>query len=465
MDFYDISFRIRKKISRYFSYRKYIKSENRESVEKSVVQEILFSIVVPVYRTPQKYLKAMIDSVMTQTYGRWELVLADAGSDGTGKSVNTDQVKAYKDPRIKYFILKSNAGISANTNEAIKAASGDWIVFADHDDTLACTALQRIYEAIQSHPECGYIYTDEDKISASGRRRYDPYFKPDYNPDLLCGMNYISHLSAVRRTVLGEAGLLDPEMDGSQDYDLTLRCVEKLGPEQIVHIPEVLYHWRSAAGSTAKAQENKLYAYEAGRRAIQNHIDRLGIPGEVEELPLHGRYRIRYEWSGKPMVSVIISGEGSEAARSRIRQNTQYDNYEILMEDSIDSARGEYIIYYDSHINPENPTWMTELLDVCQRKDVGAAGAEIIDRKKRIWHAGISVDEAGKKEYRFRGYPCENPGYMGELLVCRDYDAVSEKCMIVRRGLAGKTAAAIINEGYRVVFTPFAKVYYEGEAR
>ena len=254
-------------------------------------------------------------------------------------------------------------------------------------------------------------------------------------------------------------------MDGSQDYDLTLRCVEKLGPEQIVHIPEVLYHWRSAAGSTAKAQENKLYAYEAGRRAIQNHIDRLGIPGEVEELPLHGRYRIRYEWSGKPIVSVIISGEGSEAARSRIRQNTQYDNYEILMEDSIDSARGEYIIYYDSHINPVNPTWMTELLDVCQRKDVGAAGAEIIDRKKRIWHAGISVDEAGKKEYRFRGYPCENPGYMGELLVCRDYDAVSEKCMIVRRGLAGKTAAAIINEGYRVVFTPFAKVYYEGEAR
>ena len=465
MDFYDISFRIRKKISRYFSYRKYIKSENRESVEKSVVQEILFSIVVPVYRTPEKYLKAMIDSVMTQTYGRWELVLADAGSDGTGKSVNTDQVKAYKDPRIKYFILKSNAGISANTNEAIKAASGDWIVFADHDDTLACTALQRIYEAIQSHPECGYIYTDEDKISASGRRRYDPYFKPDYNPDLLCGMNYISHLSAVRRTVLGEAGLLDPEMDGSQDYDLTLRCVERLSPEQIVHIPEVLYHWRSAAGSTAKRQENKLYAYEAGRRAVQAHIDRLGIPGRVEELSLHGRYRIRYEWSGKPMVSVIISGEGSEAARSRIRQNTQYDNYEILMEDSIDSARGEYIIFYDSHINPETPTWMTELLDVCQRKDVGAVGAEIIDMKKRIWHDGISVDEEGKKEYRARGYPCENPGYMGELLVCRDCDAVSEKCMIVRRGLAGKTAAAIINEGYRVVFTPFAKVYYEGEAR
>lgn len=462
---YDYCFRLRKKMSRYFAYCRYMRTENRGSDEKTTDQSVLFSIVVSVYRTPEKYLKAMIDSVMTQTYGRWELVLADAGSDGTGKSVNTDQVKAYKDPRIKYFILKSNAGISANTNEAIKAASGDWIVFADHDDTLACTALQRIYEAIQSHPECGYIYTDEDKISASGRRRYDPYFKPDYNPDLLCGMNYISHLSAVRRTVLGEAGLLDPEMDGSQDYDLTLRCVEKLGPEQIVHIPEVLYHWRSAAGSTAKRQENKLYAYEAGRRAVQAHIDRLGIPGRVEELPLHGRYRIRYEWSGKPMVSVIISGEGSEAARNRIRQNTQYDNYEILMEDSIDSARGEYIIFSDSHINPENPTWMTELLDVCQRKDVGAAGAEIIDRKKRIWHAGISVDEAGKKEYRFRGYPCENPGYMGELLVCRDYDAVSEKCMIVRRGLAGKTAAAIRNEGYRVVFTPFAKVYYEGEAR
>ena len=288
----------------------------------------LYSIVVAVYKPKQKDLEALIDSVKAQTYEKWELILADAAGNSFAKL-------AAGDDRIKYFSLGSNEGISANTNEAIKKATGDWILFADHDDTLAPDALYQIHRRILENPDAGFIYSDEDKISADGRKRFEPVFKTDYNPDLLCSENYISHLSAVKRTVMDEAGLLDPAYDGAQDYDFTLRCVERLRDDQIIHIPEVLYPWRTSSASTAADQENKLYAFEAGKRAVQAHLDRIGIPAEVTEMLRHGRYRVHYHWDSTPLVSVIIPNKDHIDDLSRcldsIRNKTDYPSYEIII--------------------------------------------------------------------------------------------------------------------------------------
>lgn len=466
---FDYWFRLIIKIKKFFNYRRYICKENNLNNTQTNDNDLLFSIVVPVYKTPSKYLKGMIDSIISQSYKKWELILADAGGEGQTYSKNSDIISEYKDSRINYLLLKRNNGISANTNEAIKRITGDWIVFVDHDDILAKNALMDIYQGIKNNFDCGYVYTDEDKVNASGRKRYDPYFKPEYNPDLLCGMNYISHLSAVKKTVLDKVGMLDQDKDGSQDYDLTLRCSELLRADQIVHIPEILYHWRSAAGSTAKKQNNKMYAYEAGRKAVQDHIERLGIPGTVEELQLHGRYRIHYKWDLKPFISVIIFGDHEESVEKSIQVHTDYYNYEIVPGANIDTARGDYILFVDSNIRIINDEWMSEMIDICQRKDVGVVGAEIIYKKNRIWHAGINIDEKGDLNYIFRGYPSNNPGYMGELLVCKDYDAVSDKCMLVRRELVmenkmkcnGDICKLAKERGFKVVFTPFAKVYYK----
>lgn len=476
----------------------------------------LFSIVVPVFNTPEKYFKALIDSVKGQTYENWELVLADAGT----KKKNLDD----PDKRIKYVVLSDNGGISANTNEAIKQASGDWIVFADHDDLLSFDALFKVYLAIKSHPDAGYVYSDEDKISASGKKRLDPNFKPDYNPDLLCGMNYISHLSVVRKTLIDEVGLLDPEMDGSQDYDLTLRCVEKLKDDQIIHIPEVLYHWRMAPGSTADKQESKLYAFEAGRRAVQAHIDRLGIPGTVEETNLHGRYRIKYHWQKRPKVSVIIPNmdhvEDLRRCINSIFTKTDYPDYEIVIIEnnskkeetflyykelekdsrvtivtykgsfnysainnySVSFAKGDFFLLLNNDTEVISSNWMSEMVDNCIRSDVGIVGAKLYYDDDTIQHAGVVIGLGGVAGHVFRTFPKSDPGFMGRLVVCQDYCAVTAACMLVKRSAFEKAGgfsedlAVAFNDidfclkvgkmGYRVLFTPFAELYhYESKSR
>lgn len=484
----------------------------------------LFSIVVPIYKTPEKYLRALLDSVKKQTYGKWELILADAGADDSGKSINTRMLQSEHDVRIKYFILDKNAGISANTNEAIKKSSGDWIVFADHDDTLAYDALFRAYMCIRKKPDAGYIYSDEDKINASGRKRFDPNFKPDFNPDMLDSTNYISHLSIVKKSLLDEVGYLNPEFDGSQDYDLTLRCTEKLRPDQIIHIPEVLYHWRSTQNSTAGNQESKLYAFEAGKRAVQAHLDRLGIPGTVEELKLHGRYRIHYQWDKRPLVSIIIPNKDHVDDLRRcitsILKKTRYPHYEIIVVENnstepeteayykkiekedrirvikyeggfnysainnygVRFANGDFFLLLNNDTEVISPDWLDEMVDVCMRDDVGIVGAKLYYPDNTIQHAGVVIGLGGVAGHIFQTFPAKDPGFMCRLIFCQDYSAVTAACMLVKReafekahGLSENLAVAfndidfclkVGKEGYRVVFTPFAELYhYESKSR
>ena len=250
----------------------------RQRKEKFPV-EPLFSIVIPAFQTPEKYLKEMLDSILAQTYGKWEVCIAD----GSPKGKSLEKIlKRYseKDSRVRYRILGENLGISGNTNAAMDMAKGDYIVLADHDDTLTPDALYELAKAVNKDQDNDVIYSDEDKLDMDGGALFEPHFKPDFNIDLLTSTNYICHLFAVKRELVEKVGKFDHEFDGAQDYDFIFRCTEKA--KKICHVPKVLYHWRCHQDSTASNPESKMYAFEAGARAIKAHFDRLGI--EVESI-------------------------------------------------------------------------------------------------------------------------------------------------------------------------------------
>lgn len=272
---------------------------------KTVFQEnIKFSLVVPLYKTDKYLLKALVDSVLAQTYSNWELCLSDgSGADSPIRSILEEYQK--KDPRIKVVFNEKQLQISDNTNAAIGIATGNYIAFADHDDTLAEEAFYQMAKEISQHPEAELIYSDEDIIDIRGNRLF-PHFKPDFNPDYLCCVNYICHLVVVKRTLLDRTGLLRPEYDGSQDFDFLLRCTEHTDSEKIRHIPKILYHWRSHEGSTAGNPDDKPYAVIAGEKALAGHYERMGIKAEVEYTGCPVVFRTRFVIEGDPKVSILI---------------------------------------------------------------------------------------------------------------------------------------------------------------
>lgn len=251
-------------------------------------EQTVFSVVVPVYKTPVDYYKQMIESLLAQTYPYFELILADASKEETLKEI----AESYGDERIRYVELSDNAGISANTNEAIAHATGDYIALLDHDDFLTPDALYEMRMAAKDNPVL--IYSDEDKCDGDGERFYEPHFKLDFNLDLLLSNNYICHFSGIRTDVMKEL-LLRPEYDGAQDFDLMLRIAAKYDGSQIVHIGKVLYHWRCHTGSTAANPESKRYAYEAGKRAIEDFLQSKGWEATVSHTKHLGFYEVKYE--------------------------------------------------------------------------------------------------------------------------------------------------------------------------
>ena len=251
------------------------------------------SIVVPLYKTPEKYLRQLVDTVKAQTYPNWELCLSDgSGADSPIRKL-LDSL-ASSDERIKVIFHEKPLQISENTNAGIEAATGDYIAFADHDDELTPHALFQCVKALNENRDIRILYSDEDKMSMDGHKFFQPHFKPDYNPDLLCTVNYICHLFVVDREIISQVGMLRKEFDGAQDYDFIFRCVETVKPEQIYHIPRILYHWRCHEDSTAENPESKTYAFEAGKRAIEEHYKRTGINAEVLQGEFLGLYRTRF---------------------------------------------------------------------------------------------------------------------------------------------------------------------------
>ncbi|MCI8511517.1 MAG: glycosyltransferase, partial [Lachnospiraceae bacterium] len=403
-----------------------------------------FSIVIPVFRTLETYLKEMLDSVREQTYANWELCIADGSP--AGQSLER-VLKRYADldERIRYVVLGENRGISGNTNAGLALAKGEFVVLADHDDRLTPDALYRLAEAINENPGCDVLYSDEDKLDMDGGALFEAHFKPDFNPDLLTSVNYICHLFAVKKEILEWAGGFRREFDGAQDYDFIFRCTEAAA--KIVHIPRVLYHWRCHQDSTASNPESKLYAFEAGARAIKAHYERTGIKAlSVEKGVDYGIYHTRFAIDGNPLVSVIIPNKDhtpdldncirpiltrgtyknlefivvennstapetfsyyetiqKEFANVHVVRWEREFNYSAINNFGVTFAKGEYLLFLNNDIGLIAEDFVEEMLGFCQREDVGAVGARLLYEDDTIQHAGVVIGFGGIAGHTFIG--------------------------------------------------------------
>lgn len=479
----------------------------------------VISVVVPLYRTAEPFLCQMIESVQNQTYPHWELCIADGSVDGgaTGRIVE----RYLSDSRIHYQVLEQNLGISDNTNAAIAMASGAYVALFDHDDLLTEDALFEIAsEAVRSGADL--IYTDEDKIKGDTGERYQPNFKPDFNPDLLRANNYICHLVAVRRSLVDLVGGLNREYDGAQDHEFLFRCVEQT--EKIAHIPKVLYHWRVHAASTADNPLSKKYAYDAGKRAVSEHIRRCGEEAEVTDTKFPGFYRVKYRLDGEPLVSIIIPNkderETLKSCLESIWTRSTYRNYEIIIIENnstdpetfeyyekikrqngirvvywkegfnysalnnfgFSHAKGDYIVCLNNDITVITPDWLERMLGQCQRNRVGIVGARLYYPDDTIQHAGVIVGIGGVAGALFVGMARERSGYLRKAILQQDLSAVTAACMMVDRkaweaagGFCEELAVAfndidfclkVREKGYLVVYEPNVEMYhFESKSR
>ena len=346
-----------------------VKKEELEEQRKKIFSyQPLFSVVVPLYRTKPEFLKEMIGSIQAQTYGNWQLCLADGSlsGDDAGTAENgqvpvtelTPLLEQYAkaDKRITFTTLPKNLGISGNTNAALALAAGDYIVLADHDDIVPANALYELADALNQDRSIDVLYSDEDKISMDGKKRFEPHFKPDFDLDLLCSVNYICHLFAAKKELVDMAGGFCSEYDGAQDLDFILRCCENA--KNIRHIPKILYHWRCHMQSTAANPESKLYAFEAGRRAIEAHYSRIGVPAAVENAAFYGMYRTKYDWKEKPLVSIIIPNKDHrkdlETCVNSILEKTTYPNIEFIIVENNSTEQETFDYYKDLETMREN---------------------------------------------------------------------------------------------------------------
>ncbi|MBL1229653.1 glycosyltransferase family 2 protein [Enterococcus sp. BWB1-3] len=437
--------------------------------------QVLISVVIPVYNVEVRWLDKCIQSIKDQTYTNWELCIADDAS--TNKEL-LDALAAYEksDSRIKVVFRKENGHICKATNSALEIAEGEFVALLDNDDELAPNALYEVAALLNEHPELNLIYTDEDKIDESGTRS-DPAFKPQWSPDLLMGTNYISHLGVYRRSIIEEIGGLREGFEGAQDYDLVLRFTEKTAPETIAHIPKVLYHWRMLDTSTAANQGSKNYAFLAGQKALQEALNRRGIAGSVESGAANGLYRVTYDIPEKEMVSIIIPTRNGYKDLKRcvdsIVEKTEYPNFEIIVADngsdeaqmeelyshyetmlgdrftklSIDipfnfskinnlaakEAKGKYLLFLNNDTKVINMNWLTNMVSLAQFDHVGTVGAKLYYENNTIQHAGVIVGLGGVAGHGHHTYPKGDFGYFGKLVVNTDYLAVTAACVMIKK--------------------------------
>jgi len=443
----------------------------------------LISILVPIYETPERYLRDMIESVVNQTYSNWQLVMVDGSKRDEGIPHTETIIREYmtEDRKIVYAPLEKNMGIAMNTNMAFNLSTGEYITLLDHDDMLTKDALYCVVKELQQE-KYYVIYSDEDKISEDGTKVSDPAFKPDFSIDLLRAHNYITHLFVVERKLLLEVGGFDSEYDGAQDYDVALKCSEKT--KNIKHIPRVLYHWRINDKSVALNPHKKEYAKEAGKRALQAHIERCGCFATVTHTENWGMYKVSYDTPGNPLLSIVIPGGNDRAIIERcvgpLFEKTRYSDFELIIvnpytDDSVlqkfyarlestrrnikvlefsgtpgvinmrnygaSKAKGDYILFLDYGVEKLEVTAVKEMLGHCMRKDVGVAGGALFDDRGFTLSQGIAVGINGPFSHLYKGIKKGDLGYLMHNRVNADYSAVSGACMMVKtalfRGLGG----------------------------
>lgn len=497
-------------------YEAYVPDEetlNRQRKRK-FLNAPLISVVVPAYHTPPLFLRQMLDSLVAQTYGGWELCIANGSPDDKEMEAVLEEYEK-RDSRIRHENLKENLGIAENTNAAFRMAKGEFIGLLDHDDLLAPNALYEIVLALEKNPEADVVYTDEDKVTTDLKEHFQPHLKPDFNLDLLRSNNYICHFFTVRREIVEQVGGFRKEFDGAQDYDFIFRCTEEA--RKILHIPEILYHWRTHKESTADNPASKMYAFEAGKRAIEAHLKRTGTDGEVSHTPDLGFYRVKYPVKGEPLISIIIPNkdekESLEACLKSIWEKTTYKNYEIIVVENNSTsdeifqyykeisqkgvrllrwkkefnysainnfgaahAKGEFLLFLNNDVTVITPDWLTELAGLCQRKEVGAAGVKLLYPDNTIQHAGCVIGIGGIAGHMFVDMPANRTGYLHKASLLQDMSAVTAACMIMKKqvfdqvgGFTEELAVAFndvdlclkINKaGSLVVYDPYVQLYH-----
>lgn len=500
----------------------FTEQELAEQRKHQFPKSIKFSIVVPLFNTPEKFLREMIQSVIDQTYANWELCLADGSDAEHGLVERICRQYAKKDSRIKYKKLEKNLGISGNTNACLEMASGDYIGLFDHDDLLHPAALYEVMRAI-CEQGADFIYTDENTFHNSPKDAFCPHFKPDFSPDTLRSYNYICHFVVFRHELMNDAGKFRSEFDGSQDYDMVLRLTEKA--KKIVHIPEILYYWRAHQNSVASDISAKPYTLNAARNALAEHLKREHLDGKVLDSTIPSTYKIQYAIKKSPKVSIVIPNmDHIEVLRTcidSILDKTTYENYEIIIiennsknEETFSYYReleknscvkivnwigkfnysainnfgvqqavtGEYITLLNNDIEVITPDWIEQMLMFAQRTDVGAVGAMLYYPDETIQHAGVILGVGGVAGHSHKNFNRGSYGYMSRATIVQNLSAVTFACVMIPRnvwdevgGLDESFAVAfndvdmcmrIRKAGYLIVWTPYAELYhYESKSR
>jgi len=473
------------------------------------------SIVVPMYNTDKNMLKEMVRSVQQQTYSNWELCIAD----GSPKINNMLQKISENDTRIKYNFLNENKGISGNSNEALKMAEGQYVALLDHDDTLAPFALYEVVKCINENPSVEFIYSDEDMLSRMFGTRGYPAFKPDFSIDFLRTCNYICHFSVLKKELMDSLEGFRSEYDGSQDHDLVLRVSEKTN--KIEHISKILYHWRTVTTSFSNNTKTRMKAWEAGRKAVQDHLNRIGITATVEKGKIFGRYKINYKIFGNPLVTILIPNKDEVQTLNRciesILEKTSYKNYKIVIIENnsknketfdyydkikenknieiieykekgfnyskiinfgVKNTTGEYILQLNNDIEVISPNWIESMLQYIQRKDVGVVGAQLYYYDNTIQHAGVIVGIGGTAGHLYVG-SAKGRGEANEL---KNLSAVTGACLLSKRSIYEEVnfmteefevalndidfCLKVREKGYLVVYNPYTELYhYESKSR
>lgn len=417
----------------------------QREVEFSV--QPLISIVVPTYQTPIPFLKDMIDSVRKQSYEKWELCIADGSLNGDENDTKIIRVReelnrySMKDKRIKVVYLEENQGIAENTNQALALATGEYIGLFDHDDMLTPDALYEIVKAINDY-DYDVLYTDEDKISEDSHDYKKPVFKPDYSPELLCANNYITHFFVAKKSIVDRLGGFRKEYDGSQDYDFIFRCVELA--KKVGHVSKVLYHWRMHGGSVAGDPTSKMYAYDAGKKAIQSHYERVGIQANVEHMERLGLYHTEYKMIKQPLISVIIYGEDDEKKKrcSEWFKRKDYSNLEILASAGInveeinalaEKARGSYLFFVSENLESVERDALQQMAGVLQIQNVGAVSGKVIGRKHTVEDVGVVFRTNGDLCKANYGIGDCDYGDMFRAKVMSNYSILSLNCFMTHK--------------------------------
>ena len=495
-----------------YSFDDHIQEETRQEMISSFKKNPKISILMPTFNSETTFLRKAIKSVERQYYGNWELCIVDDCSERENVKEILEQKKNSK---IKIKLLNKNLGIGGASNECLKMASGEYVILLDHDDELSNNCLLEIVREINQNSDADYIYSDEDKIDLEGRH-VEPFFKPDWSPDLFLSYNYPIHVSVFKKEILTNIGGFRTGYDGAQDYDLILRYLESV--RKIAHIPKVLYSWRKNPGSTSLSLQEKGYAYEAGKKALQEYITRKGIQAECIDGLQRGTYHVKYKIKGNPMVSIIIPSRSHDNLRvcvDSIFEKSTYKNYEIIVLDSskdkkinelcnakkiirlqvenenfnfskvnnmgVVKSKGEYLLFLNDDTSVISSDWIESLLEHAQRPEIAIAGAKLLYQNNHVQHAGTVI---GIKRHagNYGGMQKNDGGYFSFAKVIRNCSAVTAACMMMRKNIFDELGGydknlakswqdvdlciRAIERGKNIVFTPYSLLYhFEGKTR